>query len=153
MRRFLAALACLCLCLGLCACGSRYSAVPELKLSWGMSREEVMNAGEIRMEEIENDDGVYLSSKKGQKLPEVNGLELKWVRCYFDRDGGLKQVDVKFASEDPSAIYEALKSKYGKAAESGYTYILWELDDVTVVDNIAFGAQGPVSYYAPEAWN
>ena len=150
MRRFLVALVCLGLCLSLCACGSSHTAVPELKLSWGMTREEILNAGEIQMEEIEILDDRYLRSKSGQKLPKVNGLEIHYFTCHFDKNGALVNVCVKFTSEDSSVVYDALKSKYGEPTVDGHFSCSWRLDDTIIIDSFNSpynGCQGLVSYY------
>ena len=152
MKRLLFLLMAAGLLLSLCACGMSYTAVPELKLSWGMTKEEILKTSENSMDELESDGTAYLRSHDGEVLPKVNGMSITWYRCYFDENGGLKQVDVKFLEEDPSIVFNALKSKYGNVTSSGYTFGVWEKKDVVVVDNVAFGVQGFVSYYSPDIW-
>ncbi len=108
MKKWTAFVMALLMLFALSACGGKYTAVSDLKLSWGMSPEEVEKAipVQVKLEQYENNAYIKCMNKD-DALPKVFGQKVLFFDCRFS-DNKLANVNISF---DATADYESLLKK------------------------------------------
>lgn len=155
MKKPVALLLVFALMLALCACGGgSYTAVPELKLSWDMSPEEVQKASPVKTIYSTREDGYsFVSSEPGQKLPRIAGVPLSLFACVFDRDRMIQvRVSIEYSETkkntiviyDYKTVVDLFTKEYGQptSRNSGGSGPLSAESTVWVLDSRAIEIQG-----------
>lgn len=84
-----------------CGCGNVvYTAIPELKISWEMSPEELKKAAPAALHRNESENGTMMQSMPDAKLPDICGLPLEGYACYYSADGRMVNILLRFGVYD-----------------------------------------------------